>query len=62
MYPITEKAKDTENNTINNKYDTNLISNPPRKKQKRNTHANSQHQRTKWLTFTYSNKEEELKA
>lgn len=30
---------------------------PPRKKQKPNTHTDSQEQKTKWVTFTYSGKE-----
>ena len=62
-YPITRKAKDTEMNTIqnilyNNEYDIKLTSNiPPHKKQKENTQDNSQQQKTKWVTFTYSGKE-----
>jgi hypothetical protein len=64
-YPITEKPKDAEDNTIqnilcNNKYDTNLISkltpHPTPEKLKQNTHTNSQYQKTMWVSFTYSGK------
>jgi hypothetical protein len=62
-YPITERAKDAKMNTIknilcNNKYDTNLIKKlPTQKKRKQNTHTDTQDQKTKWVTFTYSGKE-----
>jgi hypothetical protein len=52
-YPITEKAKDAEKNTTkyilhNNEYDTIVNRKPlPQQKQKQNTHADSQHQKTK---------------
>jgi hypothetical protein len=61
-YPITEKAKYIEKNTNknilhNNEYDRKLINPPPPKRQKRNIHTDLQHQKTKWVTFTYSGKE-----
>jgi hypothetical protein len=63
MYPITEKAKEVEKNIIknilrNNEYDTKLISKlPSQKNQKQNRNVDSQHQKTKWVTFTYNSKE-----
>jgi hypothetical protein len=56
-----EKAKDVEKYTIknilHNEYDMNLIRKPPQKRQRQNTLSDSQHQKTKWVTFTYSGKE-----
>jgi hypothetical protein len=58
---MTEKAKDTETNTIkdilhSNEYNTDLIRKPP-SPQKQNKHTDPQHQKTNWVTFTYSGKE-----
>jgi hypothetical protein len=38
---------------------TQLLNHPPTKKNKtkQNTHADSQHQKTKWVNFTYGGKE-----
>jgi hypothetical protein len=61
-YPITGKAKDAVKNTTkniiyNNEYDTYLIAKPLPHQKKKNTHADSQREKTKWVTFTYSGKE-----
>jgi hypothetical protein len=62
-YPITEKAKEVEKNTMknilrNNEYDIKLISKlHSQKKTKQNRNVDLQHQKTKWVTFTYNSKE-----
>jgi hypothetical protein len=57
-YPVTtsERARETEMNTVwkilqNNEYRTILI------KTKTNTHSDPQHQKSKWVNFTYCGKE-----
>jgi hypothetical protein len=60
-YPTTKEAKEIELNTIrgillNNQYNINESIKRPKPKQ-RNAHTDTQEQKTKWATFTYSGKE-----
>jgi hypothetical protein len=59
-YPMNVEARDTEKNTIkyilhNNEYNTDIIQ--KKLKQKQNPHTDTQNQKTKWVTFTYNEKE-----
>jgi hypothetical protein len=60
-YPITKEAKQKELNIIkdaphNNEYNTNLGMRHPNH-HKHNKNTDLQHQKTKWVTSTYSGKE-----
>jgi uncharacterized protein YajQ (UPF0234 family) len=60
-YPITKEVKEKELNTIqdtlhNNEYNKNLSTRHPNQR-KHNKNKDRQHQKTKWVIFTYSGKE-----